>query len=162
MTEVVDQLGQVFDLLQPVTLAEGEMGDDDGQLLLTVADGDQQRTATTGAGQAMGCALARLDPAQHRIAVFGEQSHTPVGLLMPAGKVSLLCQIAGLIDEARAQAAACNAAQAKAEVNQARLQVVEALLEQTRLTAPFAGIVAEINGEVGEFVTPSPIGVEGW
>lgn len=61
--------------------------------------------------------------------------------------------------DARAQAAACNAAQAKAEVNQARLEVVKALLEQTRLTAPFAGIVAEINGEVGEFVTPSPIGV---
>jgi HlyD family secretion protein len=61
--------------------------------------------------------------------------------------------------DARAQAAACNAAQAKTEVNQARVEVVEALLEQTRLTAPFAGIVAEINGEVGEFVTPSPIGV---
>ncbi|MDH3712220.1 MAG: efflux RND transporter periplasmic adaptor subunit [Gammaproteobacteria bacterium] len=61
--------------------------------------------------------------------------------------------------DARAQAAACNAAQAKAEVNQARVEVVKALLDQTRLTAPFAGIVAEINGEVGEFVTPSPIGV---
>jgi HlyD family secretion protein len=61
--------------------------------------------------------------------------------------------------DARAQAAACVAAEAKAEVSQARLDVVRALLEQTRLTAPFAGIVAEINGEVGEFVTPSPIGV---
>ncbi len=61
--------------------------------------------------------------------------------------------------EARAQAAACVAAQAKAEVGQARLDVVQALLAQTRLTAPFDGIVAEINGEVGEFVTPSPIGV---
>lgn len=61
--------------------------------------------------------------------------------------------------DARAQAAACNAAQARAEVNQARLAVVSALLEQTRLSAPFAGVVAEINGEVGEFVTPSPIGV---
>jgi HlyD family secretion protein len=32
-------------------------------------------------------------------------------------------------------------------------------LERTRLTAPFAGIVAEVNGEVGEFVTPSPVGI---
>ena len=34
-----------------------------------------------------------------------------------------------------------------------------AALDKTRLTAPFGGTVAEINGELGEFVTPSPIGV---
>ena len=61
--------------------------------------------------------------------------------------------------EALAQEAACNAAQASAEVSQAQLDVAKALLDRTRLTAPFAGIVAEINGEVGEFVTPSPVGV---
>ncbi|MDH3948794.1 MAG: efflux RND transporter periplasmic adaptor subunit [Gammaproteobacteria bacterium] len=61
--------------------------------------------------------------------------------------------------EALAQKAACNAAQASAEVSQAQLDVAQALLDRTRLTAPFAGIVAEINGEVGEFVTPSPVGV---
>ncbi len=61
--------------------------------------------------------------------------------------------------EALAQKAACNAAKASAEVSQARLDVAKALLDRTRLTAPFAGIVAEINGEVGEFVTPSPVGV---
>lgn len=61
--------------------------------------------------------------------------------------------------EALAQKAACTAAQATAEVSEARLEVAQALLEQTRLTAPFAGIVAEINGEVGEFVTPSPVGI---
>jgi HlyD family secretion protein len=61
--------------------------------------------------------------------------------------------------EALAQEAACNAALASAEVSQARLDVAQALLDRTRLTAPFAGIVAEINGEVGEFVTPSPVGV---
>jgi HlyD family secretion protein len=27
------------------------------------------------------------------------------------------------------------------------------------LRAPFAGVVAEVNGEVGEFVTPSPVGI---
>jgi HlyD family secretion protein len=37
--------------------------------------------------------------------------------------------------------------------------VALASLDRTRLTAPFAGIVAEINGEVGEFVTPSPVGI---
>ena len=34
-----------------------------------------------------------------------------------------------------------------------------ALLDQATLRAPFAGIVAQINGEVGEFVTPSPPGI---
>lgn len=60
---------------------------------------------------------------------------------------------------ARAQAAACDAARANADVSRARLDVARASLERTRLSAPFAGIVAEINGEVGEFVTPSPVGI---
>ena len=61
--------------------------------------------------------------------------------------------------DALAQKAACAAALATAEVSEARLDVAQALLDRTRLTAPFAGIVAEINGEVGEFVTPSPVGI---
>ena len=61
--------------------------------------------------------------------------------------------------EARAQKAACNAARASSEVSQAQLNVVQAALDRTRLTAPFNGVVAEVNGEIGEFVTPSPVGI---
>ena len=61
--------------------------------------------------------------------------------------------------EARAQQSACNAALAENEVRTARIRVVAAELERTRLKAPFDGIVAEVNGEVGEFVTPSPVGI---
>jgi HlyD family secretion protein len=61
--------------------------------------------------------------------------------------------------EARALQAACDAALATREVSQAKIHVVESELERTRLVAPFAGIVAEVNGEVGEFVTPSPVGI---
>lgn len=61
--------------------------------------------------------------------------------------------------ESRAQKAACNAAIATTEVSKAKLTVAQAALEQTRLTAPFAGTVAEVNGEIGEFVTPSPVGI---
>ena len=61
--------------------------------------------------------------------------------------------------EALAQNAACNAALSAVEVSSARLDVAEAALDQTRLRAPFSGVVAEINGEVGEFVTPSPVGI---
>ncbi len=61
--------------------------------------------------------------------------------------------------EAHAQQAACSAAQATYQVSQARIDVVETALERTQLTAPFAGIIAKVNGEVGEFITPSPVGI---
>lgn len=61
--------------------------------------------------------------------------------------------------EAQAKAAACRAMQSMVEVSDARVQLAEAHLEQTILRAPFDGTVAEINGEIGEIVTPSPVGV---
>lgn len=61
--------------------------------------------------------------------------------------------------EATARRAACKAAQVTTEVNAARVQVTQAALERTLLKAPFDGTVAEVNAEVGEFATPSPIGV---
>jgi HlyD family secretion protein len=61
--------------------------------------------------------------------------------------------------EARAQLAACNAAKATKDVSQAKILVAQAALDRTLLTAPFDGIVAEVNGEVGEIVTPSPVGI---
>lgn len=60
---------------------------------------------------------------------------------------------------ANAGDAACEAAQANAAVSEARVGVTEATLEKTRLIAPFDGVVAEINGELNEYVTPSPIGI---
>ncbi len=41
----------------------------------------------------------------------------------------------------------------------ANLQLNQVLLAETQLRAPFAGIIAEINGEIGEYVTPSPPGI---
>lgn len=61
--------------------------------------------------------------------------------------------------DARAQQASCDAARANAAVSRSRVAVARATLDRTRLTAPFAGVVAEINGEIGEFVTPSPVGI---
>lgn len=63
------------------------------------------------------------------------------------------------IGEAKAKEAACQAAKSSAEMSRARLAVAQAALERTKLKAPFDGTVAEITGELGEFVTPSPIGV---
>jgi HlyD family secretion protein len=57
------------------------------------------------------------------------------------------------------RAAGCDAAKATVQVSQSQVAVAEAALERTRLIAPFDGTVAEVNGELGEFVTPSPIGI---
>jgi HlyD family secretion protein len=54
---------------------------------------------------------------------------------------------------------ACQAARDQEQVAQANLDINNVLLEETFLRAPFAGIVAKINGEIGEYVTPSPPGV---
>jgi HlyD family secretion protein len=61
--------------------------------------------------------------------------------------------------EASAKTAGCRAAKANIGVSKAKLDVAQAALDKTRLVAPFDGTVAEVNGELGEFVTPSPIGV---
>jgi len=61
--------------------------------------------------------------------------------------------------QARSSRAACNATLANVTVAEAKVSVASALLERTRLRAPFDATVAEINGELGEFVTPSPVGV---
>jgi HlyD family secretion protein len=63
------------------------------------------------------------------------------------------------VGDAKARAAACLAAKESRRVAKAKVDVSKANLERTRLIAPFAGIVAKINGELGEYVTPSPPGI---
>lgn len=60
---------------------------------------------------------------------------------------------------AESTAAGCAAAEDATRVADARVDVTKAHLERTQLRAPFAGVIAEINGELGEFVTPSPVGI---
>lgn len=61
--------------------------------------------------------------------------------------------------EAQINAAACRAAEAKEQVSADQLSLANTNLERTVLTAPFDGVVAEINGEPGEIVSPSPPGI---
>jgi len=63
------------------------------------------------------------------------------------------------VGDAKALAAGCKAAREATRVSQAQVDVSSARLERTILRAPFDGVVAEINGELGEYVTPSPVGV---
>lgn len=66
-------------------------------------------------------------------------------------------QAVGLAESKRA---GCNAATSMIKVSQSRVAVAQAALDRTQLTAPFAGAIAEVNGELGEYVTPSPVGVQ--
>ena len=61
--------------------------------------------------------------------------------------------------KSEASNASCAAANAQIHVAQAVLNTTQASFEQTKLFAPFDGIVAEITGEIGEYSTPSPPGI---
>jgi HlyD family secretion protein len=63
------------------------------------------------------------------------------------------------LTEAAIRDAACSAARAGSEVARSRIAVARAAVERSEIRAPFAGVVAEVTGEVGEFVTPSPPGI---
>lgn len=70
---------------------------------------------------------------------------------------------AEIVDRATSRADAseanCLAAKSVEKEFEAQYKLQRARLSQTFIRAPFAGIVAEITGEVGEYTTPSPPGV---
>ncbi|MBP0603845.1 efflux RND transporter periplasmic adaptor subunit [Aeromonas sanarellii] len=53
----------------------------------------------------------------------------------------------------------CRASRQQERVDEAQVAQVEARLAERRLLAPFAGVVAEVNSKLGEYMTPSPPGV---
>ncbi|MFZ2451778.1 MAG: efflux RND transporter periplasmic adaptor subunit [Methylovulum miyakonense] len=63
------------------------------------------------------------------------------------------------VSTAKSKQAACNAARENIKVSERSLEAAQAAVERTLLIAPFDGTVAEINAELGEYVTPSPPGI---
>jgi len=63
------------------------------------------------------------------------------------------------LTEAKVRQASYEAAVTDVQTSRSRLGVIMAQLERTQLIAPFDGIVAKINGELNEYVTPSPPGI---
>jgi HlyD family secretion protein len=61
--------------------------------------------------------------------------------------------------EAKAKQAVCESARTQIDEAQARISASRADTARTVMRAPFDGIVAEVNGEVGEYLTPSPPGI---
>ncbi len=63
------------------------------------------------------------------------------------------------LGEADASEIACEADRLSAAAAEAQISVIDAALDRTILKAPFPGVVAEVNAELGEFMTPSPTGI---
>lgn len=127
-----------------------------GQVLLTLWNKDRRAMQAQASAQLL---VAKLN--QQKICVEAENAAREAKRLDTLLERKLASKEATELGRTRAQggAFACEAARDEAQVAQANLDMNNALLEETFLRAPFAGIIAEINGEVGEYVTPSPPGV---
>jgi len=127
-----------------------------GQLLLELWNEDIMEEARFAKKEAdamesrSGAACLRADIAQREADRFSELYKT---------KLISLEKMDRAMTEAKALKAECSASRASALMSRARMGVVQANLERTRLTAPFSGVIAEINGELNEYVTPSPVGI---
>ncbi len=127
-----------------------------GQLLMKLWNEDQQAQSTLAQTQVETARKHVVEACT--IAANAESEAARQTALFQQGFVS------GSRDEqaradAQAKRASCDAA--KADVVQAQARVSATKVDQSRtvLYAPFAGTVAKIVGEVGEYSTPSPPGV---
>ncbi len=127
-----------------------------GQVLLELWNDDLSAAVTLAQNQAA-AARAREEEACS-LAGLADREAARQGRLRAQGVVSEEAADRAAA-EAVARRAGCRAAEAQVRVAVAQEAVAEANRERTRLRAPFAGTVAELNGEVGEFVTPSPVGI---
>ncbi|WP_137817453.1 efflux RND transporter periplasmic adaptor subunit [Pseudomonas sp. 2FG] len=143
--------GQVAELL----IGEGQRVQP-GQVLMRLRQDEQQarlqeaeaRLEAQGNAREQRCQQARLDQRD-----LDRLRHLADRKLVAADRLDQA--------ETRAHLAKliCSASAVLIREADASLQLQRSLLDQATLRAPFAGIVAEINGELGEFVTPSPPGI---
>lgn len=127
-----------------------------GQVLLTLWNKDRKAMQA----QARAKLLGAKHHAQQRC-VEADNAEREAKRLDTLLRKKLVAKESTEVARTRAQASrfACDAAGDEAAVAQANLEMNDALLDETYLRAPFAGTVAKINGEIGEYVTPSPPGV---
>lgn len=127
-----------------------------GQLLLKLWNDDQQAQSTL--------ARTQIELANRRVAeacivaANAERNAERQARLRAQGFVSTNAE-EGARTEAEAKRAACNTAKADVAAAEAKWQATRVEQGRTALYAPFAGIVAKIVGELGEYSTPSPPGV---
>jgi HlyD family secretion protein len=135
---------------------EGELVAE-GQLLMSLWNDD--RAAQVEQAKA---AATSMDRERQSICIAAaSDSHESQRLIELVEKQLVSSERADLaLAKSNASAAACEAAKARQGQALGSVKLAEAVLAQTYLHAPFAGRVAEVTGELGEFSTPSPPGVQ--
>ncbi|HNL97596.1 MAG TPA: efflux RND transporter periplasmic adaptor subunit [Accumulibacter sp.] len=127
-----------------------------GQLLMKLWNDDQKAQGAL--------AMAQVATARQRVAEAcavadnAERESTRQAALRARGFVSTAREESAR-SEALARRAGCAAARADVTQAEARVGVTRVEQGRTILHAPFAGTIAKIVGEVGEYSTPSPPGV---
>jgi HlyD family secretion protein len=127
-----------------------------GQLLMQLWNADQQAEQRLAAAQ--------LDTARKRVVEACTVAENAVREaerrrdLFKQGFISESAYDTARV-EADARSAACTTARTDVAQSQARVDVTRVVQGRTVLVAPFDGTVAKIEGEVGEYSTPSPPGV---
>lgn len=64
------------------------------------------------------------------------------------------------VSAAKVSRAGCEVAHSQIDQSRSRIALAKATMQRMMLRAPFAGIVADISGELGEYATPSPPGIQ--
>ena len=127
-----------------------------GQLLLKLWNDDQQAQARLAESQ-IALAKSRVDEAC-LVAANAEREAERQSRLRAQGFVSVGKEEQARTD-AEARRAACHTARADVRQAEAKWQATRVEQGRVALYAPFAGTVAKIVGELGEYSTPSPPGV---
>jgi HlyD family secretion protein len=136
-------------------VSDGEMVEE-GQLLLELWSDDVKAQLKLAERDA---AAAKSRSRQYCVTADVARKKAARLLRLREGDVASEDAVEKAVGDADSAAAACAAAQDAAKVKLAGIDLARATLERTQLHAPFAGVIAEINGELGEYVTPSPVGI---
>src|SRR5690606_33045515 len=129
---------------------------EEGQLMMALWNHD--RAARLGEAKA---ALVSATRESESLCIASRSDQREARRIAGLAERKLVAQESADLARARAEASAagCEAGKARQMQAEAAVNTAEALLAQTELKAPFAGIVADVTGELGEYVTPSPPGI---
>ncbi|MCQ8105592.1 efflux RND transporter periplasmic adaptor subunit [Methylomonas sp. SURF-2] len=128
-----------------------------GQLLLEVWNQDLK--AQVGLQKAQIKASKASAEQACQLAGGAEREAARMKRLQGSKQIVSVEQVDKSVTGGKSQRAACQAALEAVEVAEAQVAVAEAAVRRTLVLAPFDGTVAEVNAELGEFVTPSPPGI---
>ncbi|MBI1950824.1 MAG: efflux RND transporter periplasmic adaptor subunit [Acidobacteria bacterium] len=124
-----------------------------GEVLLRISDSDLKASLAL-AGQDL--ATSRASAQEACLAADLAQRDLKRTLELKDDRIVSAEMLDRLQSQSDSAAARCRAARASVERAQAAVDLARANLDKTILRAPFNGVVADLKGEVGEWVSPSP------